>query len=718
MENFKNINDEYIFDFYADTNNKNKNAFNDALPIGNGSMGAMIYGGVCEEKLILNEDSVWLGKKNRDRYNKSFKEYFYKIQKLINDNLLNEAHHLAKYLYSSPKGECIYSVAGELRIIFEKTNAYNYKRIIDMENGIVKVNYDTPCNKISRTYFASYPNNVIVINIKSMKPLSFYTYLDREKIFDSIEEISNDILLKYQYNEEDTLFIRMKVLTDGKKELIGDNILVSDSLNTTIYITLRTTYYNNDAFNWCASKLENLNYEEVLKKHILDYSNLFKKQVFKTNDEKINYLYNFSRYLMISSSREFSQPANLQGIWCQDVFPAWDSKFTLNINLEMNYWNVFRANLISCAKPYFSLLKRIHKKGLNLAKEMFGVEGFVAFHNSDIYGDCAPQDKYMPATFWPLGGAWLSLMIYEYYLYTNDIEFLKEYENILNDSALFFKNILIENEKKELVVVPSLSPENSYLYNNEKYNLSNGCTMDSEILRDLFNVTISVNNILNIKEEETKEYIKIVQKLPKIKIASNGTIMEWMNEYKEVDKGHRHISHLYALYPSNQINDKTKELKEAANKTLNTRLKNGSGHTGWSKAWITCMYTRLANGNKAYKNLKEFIKKSTSKVGLDLHPPFQIDGNFGIASAISEMLVRDDNMVISLLPSIPKKGLENGKYYGLLLKGNIVLNMEWNNNKVTYIELINNSNDCKKIIINFNNIIKEVLLEKSMIINI
>ena len=717
MDKLTNIDNKYYFDFYADTNKNNKESFNDALPIGNGTMGAMVYGHPTKEKLILNEDSLWLGNKNRKRYNKDFIKYYPILQKLMQEDKLDEAHELAKFLFSSPKGECIYTVAGELRINFYNQNYKEYQRILDLDNGLVKVNYVLDDNNhIERTYFASHPNNLIAINIKSDYPINFSIELDREKIFDSIEIENNDLILSYKYNNDDTLLIRTNVKTDGQMNIIGDNIIISNSSNSTIYLVLRTTFYNKDIYEWCRDKLTNLDYNTILEKHISDYSSLFNRQIFKTNNNEINYLYNFSRYLMISGSRINSQPLNLQGIWNQDIFPKWDSKYTININLEMNYWNVFKSNLAECSIPYFDLLKRIHKNGTILAKEMFGVEGFLAFHNSDIYGDVAPQDKYMPATLWMLGGAWVSLLIYEYYEYTLDLEFLKEYEYIINDACLFFENILIENNNHELIISPSLSPENSYIKDNKVYNLSNGAQMDSQILRDLFSAAININKELKIKNKENLRYQLILEKLPKIKIGTDGRIMEWNQEYQEYELGHRHISHLYALFPSDQIKD-NKELINASILTLNKRLKYGGGHTGWSKAWITAMFARLKMGNEALKSINEFIANSTSKTGLDLHPPFQIDGNFGIARAISELIINDDSKTIEIHPALPDEGLESGIIKGFLLKGNIIMNLEWDNNKIKYIELKNNSNKSKLINLKYKNSINKFILENEKIIH-
>ena len=384
---------------------------------------------------------------------------------------------------------------------------------------------------------------------------------------------------------------------------------------------------------------------------------------------------------MISSSRINSLPANLQGIWNQDIFPSWDSKYTININLEMNYWNVYRANLIECVNPYFELLKRIHKNGKVLAKEMYNARGFVAFHNSDMYGDCAPQDKYLPATSWPLGGAWMALKIYEHYLYTNDLEFLNEYYYILEDSVKFFKDILIKDTDGYYVLSPSLSPENSYYLDGKVCHISKGCAMDSEILYDLFNSYLEVRRILN-KRNDFKA-LNIRNNLLPLRVGVNGQIVEWNKDYLEVDKGHRHISQLYGLYPSEIINELKPELFKAAKRTIELRLSNGGGGTGWSKAWIMCMLARLNDGKGFNKCFKEFIDKSTSKVGLDLHPPFQIDGNFGVASAISEVLIREVNGYVELLPAIKGTNLKSGYFKNVRIKGGVNISFKWDNYKLT-----------------------------------
>lgn len=673
------------YDSYASNNPKDKEAFNDATLIGNGFMGATIYGHPYKEKVILNEDSFWLGKKNRKRENKDFYKYYPKIKELVNNNQIKEAERLLKLASFSSGGEAIYSVAGRMEIDFlDKGEVSSYSRTLNLDDAICNVSYEINGNKIEREAFASYKGMVLAFNIKSEKPVSFDITLDKEKLVDKIEAKDNTIILTYDYNKKDKLAIVAKVVSDGVLESIGQNICVKDSTNTYIYLALRTTFYSKNPIAFCKKKVNSLDYEALKLRHIEDYHSIYYKSSLTTSSKKINELYAFARYLMISSSRKNSNPANLQGLWCQDIFPAWDSKYTININLEMNYWFTLRSNLLDCLPPYFSLLKRIHKNGKRLSKKMYHANGFCAFHNSDIYGDCAPQDKYLPATYWPIGGAWLSLMIYDYYTYTKDIKFLKKYIYILNDSCRFFANVLEKNEEGCYVLNPSLSPENSYILDGDICHICKGCTMDAQILDDLFSYTKYAFKALNKKLP--LEFEDILANLPKNKISQNKTICEWNDDYTEAEPGHRHISMLYGLYPSSQITEKDKELFEAAKNTIDRRLSNGGGHTGWSKAWIICFYARLNQGELAYKTLDEMIEKSISKGYLDLHPPFQIDGNFGIAAGINEMIIREVDDCVELLPAICEE-LSSGELKGIRIKGDAILDIKWDNMKLTSVDI-------------------------------
>ncbi len=693
------------YDFFADTKSKNKDEFNNAIPIGNGRLGAMVYGNPYIEKLVLNNDSVWLGKKNRVRSPLKFYETNKKIKELILDDKIKEAEELSKYLFSAPKGECIYTVSGELLINYKDIKSVtNYKRSLDLDNGILNTSYLVNDDKqVNTTYLASNVDDLIYINIRSSKELSFSLNLDREKLVDSIKLIDNTITLKYEYSKNMYLYIILVVKTDGTISSISDNLIIDNALDTKIYISLSTTYYTQKPLTYLNELFKNLDYDNVLERHIKDYKALYDRQYLKTDNEFLDSMYNFSRYLMISGSRPNSQALNLQGIWNQDIFPAWDSKYTININLEMNYFNVFGSNLVECSIPYFDLLKRIHKNGKKLAKKMYHTDGFVAFHNSDIYGDVAPQDKYLPATLWPFGGAWLAIKIYEYYEYTLDINFLKEYFYILEDACIFFKEnlTLIDNEYR---MIPSLSPENSYVKNNEVLHLCKGATMDSEILYDLFSSYLKTIELLNIGDKYNIR--NIFNLLPKLKIGRYGQIVEWEQDYIENEPGHRHISQLYALYPSNQINIDNSELLEAASKTIKRRLENGGGYTGWSAAWLMNMAVRLRDKELFDVVLNKFKTNSLSKTLLDLHPPFQIDGNFGIGSAIYELLIYNGDDYIELLPL---KYFKDGAFLGARVKGGFIVSFEFKDYKIYNLKISGTPNSKIKIKGNFTFELPEII---------
>lgn len=664
------------YDFFADVNKNNKLGFNDALPIGNGHIGAMIYGNPITDKLVLNENTMWLGKKNRIRASKDYYDNYKKVQELLFNDKYKEAEELAKKgLMPNPKGEAIYSTAGILMIDYDLKEFSNYKRVLDMKKGLVYTEYDSLDNHIKNTYIASYPDDVIYIKIEALNPISLRVMLDREKLIDVNEANNNKILLTYDFNKNDKLAIALNVKSDMVSS-IGAS-LIAKGTTIELAISMATTLYVKNPVKYVLKNNSKALFSDCINNGISDYQSLYLRQNFECSDLKLKQMYDFSRYLMISSSRS-NLPANLQGLWNQDVFPAWDSKYTININLQMNYWNVLGANLYECSIPLLNHLKKMHKNGVKVAKMLYHTKGFVAHHNTDIYGDCFLQDHYLPATVWPLGAAWLSLFIYEAYEYTKDISILKKYGYILLDAAKFILNILVE-DNNELILCPSLSPENSFYVNNDVIHVSKGCEMDSQIIRDLFCAAIKISKIIKGDKKILLRLEEALCKLPNTKIDSDNTIKEWNHDFKEAEPGHRHISHLYGLFPSDQFN--CDKLKIAAKNTIKKRLMNGGGHTGWSKAWITCMYTRLNEGDLAYNSFEEFMKNSTSKVGLDLHPPFQIDGNFGIGRAILEMFIHSTSDSIEVLPALPSH-ITNAYIKGIVVKGGDLVDLEVVDNKL------------------------------------
>ncbi len=400
--------------------------------------------------------------------------------------------------------------------------------------------------------------------------------------------------------------------------------------------------------------------------------------------------FDFGRYLMISCSRQGTKPANLQGIWNKDYYPAWGSRYTININTEMNYWCAEPCNLSDCHMALLEHLKVMLPNGEKVAKDMYGIEGFVAHHNTDLFGDCAPQDNWISATIWASGAAWLCTHIWTHYEFTLDKEFLREYLPIMKRACVFMKNYLFEHDGK-LLTGPSLSPENTYIHTSgEQGQICVGPTMDTMIVRDLFTDCIKASEVLGDEDDLTDALRVLLPKLPENKIGKHGQIMEWTEDYDETEIGHRHISQLYGLYPSSQLTyEKTPKLMKAAQATIERRLSHGGGGTGWSRAWIVNMWARLRNGNEAGKHLNFLLACSTYPNFFDMHAPFQIDGNFGGTAGIAEMLLQSQEGIIRLLPSIPECW-KSGSVSGLKARGDVTVNMTWNDGQVETAELIAN----------------------------
>ena len=430
------------------------------------------------------------------------------------------------------------------------------------------------------------------------------------------------------------------------------------------------------------------------------------------NTALVNLYINFSRYLLISGSRSpGTLPLTLQGLWNGSMEPPWQSKYTININAQMNYWPVNMAGLSECELPLFELLERAYPNGKYMAQKMYGCRGYMLHHNTDYWGDAAPQDAWLPATYWTLGAAWLATHVIEHYEYTMDKAFLQKYYYLMHEAALFFVDFLVPSSvnapdgKPYLVINPSLSPENSYVTKTgETGAFCEGCEMDNMILKHLFTGCKKAASILGkgctdkkghaYAQSDFDSFDYVLSHLKKPELNSDGSLMEWNREVEEVEPGHRHISHLYGLYPGHTITvEKTPELAEACKKTLKKRLENGGGHTGWSQSWIINFRAQLEQGNEALESLVKLFTHSTLPNLLDNHPPFQIDGNFGSLAAVYRMLVQSDfdeqgNVIVKLLPALPQeKAWQSGSVRGLAIKGNWTIDFEWQNGKVIHKEL-------------------------------
>lgn len=693
-----------------------------ALPIGNGRLGAMIYGEADFEHLQLNEDSLWYGG-FVDRNNHDAAKNLQKVRELILSGKIPEAERLLKYAFSgTPQSMEPYQALGDLYIDFTDRlkDSFNYKSELNLEDAIHIVSSTDKLTGVTftRETFASAPADCVIMKISADRPgsVSINASLQRSCFYESTCHTDDTLYMSGDTTTGGISFLAgMKVIATGGSTFgMGEHIITEDADSVIVLITAATTFRKSDpkmAVDEILDRVSSISYDDLKKEHVTDYRLLFKRVKLDIPYDKqldmlstdarleriseevadnglVSTYFDFGRYLLISCSRKGTLPANLQGIWCRDFNPAWQSKYTININTEMNYWPSGICNLAECEEPLFDLLERMLPNGEKTAKEMYNCRGFVAHHNTNIWGDCAPQDICISSTYWVMGGAWLCTHIWKHYLYCGDKEFLTRMYPVLKSSVLFFVDYLIEVDG-EMVTCPSISPENTYIMDDgTRGNVCAGAAMDIEILRDLFEDFLCAADILGEKDKSFINRVNdLYNKLPPIRIGKHGQIMEWNKDYEEADPGHRHISQLYALHPSHQITvDGTPELAKAAKVTLKRRLDAGGGHTGWSRAWIMNMYARLWDGEKVYSNLIALFRKSTLPDLLDNHPPFQIDGNFGATAAIAEMFLQSDSNRCVVLPALPDK-INEGRITGLLAEGGAEYDIGWKQGRVVILKI-------------------------------
>lgn len=706
--------------------------WNEALPIGNGRIAAMIFGDPVNEKIQLNEGTFWSGGPSRNDNPNSLKA-LPEVRRLIFEGKYHEAEKLVNQNMLTGLHGSMYQVVGTLNLSFsEHENYTDYYRELDLENAIFKTTYKVDGITYQREIFASQPAQVIVVRLTASKPgkLSFSAGMNSplQKSAKAIDANTFEVTGISSTHEGVTGQVKFnaqsKIINKGGTASIeNDMIKVNHANEVIILISIATNFvdYNTLTANETErcikflAQTEETPYSELLKNHITAYQKYFNRvkldlgtssvaglptdariRDFSKNidPELVTMYFQFGRYLLISSSQPGGQPANLQGLWNESTRPAWDSKYTININAEMNYWPAEKCHLPEMHEPLIEMVKELSETGKETARSMYGCDGWVAHHNTDIWRISGVVDGAFWG-MWPMGGAWLSQHLWEKYLYNGDIKYLELVYPALKSACEFYQDFLIEEPKHNwLVVSPSISPENAPI---GRPSVCAGATMDNQILFDLFSKTIKAASLLKKDKELMADFQKILERLPPMQIGQYGQLQEWMEDLDNPNDKHRHISHLYGLYPGNQISPySSPELFDAARTTL---LHRGDVSTGWSMGWKVNFWARLLDGNHALKLIKDQLTlvnpvNSGNNGGtypnlFDAHPPFQIDGNFGCTAGIAEMLMQSQNGSIHFLPALPDEW-KNGEISGLRTPGGFEVSFRWEDGNVQRIEIKSN----------------------------
>lgn len=726
-----------------------------AFPVGNGRLGAMVYGGIKEEKIQLNEDTYWSGGPYSTVVKGGYKE-LPKIQKLIFEGKPLEAHKIfGRYLMGYPVEQQKYQSLANLHLFFnEDLEAKNYKRWLDLSEGITGVEYTINGVTYLREVLSSHVDQTIAIRLTASKPgmISFDTELRGVRnsahsnyatdYFRMDGKGENELILTGK--SADYLGIEGKLRYEARAQIHADGgtverdgtrIKVANSNSVTILFVAATNFINYkdvsgnekaEVQNYLEN-LDNKDYATIRKNTLEDYQSLFDRVELDLPSTSTSYLptdermvsiqtdpdpqmsslsYQFGRYILISSSRPGTQPTNLQGIWNKDMNPSWDSKYTTNINTEMNYWPAEASNLSELTEPLFKMIEELTDQGTEVASEHYGAKGWVFHQNTDIWRVAAPMDGPTWGTF-TVGGAWLTTHLWEHYQFTQDLKFLEKVYPIIKGSVDFFMDFLVEHPNgKWLVTNPSNSPENppegpgyKYFYDEVTgmyyfTTITAGATMDIQILKDLFKYYGQATQILGRDKEYAQEVLKSRERLVPSQVGKDGTLQEWMEDYGQLEEKHRHFSHMYGLFPGNVLSKKkTPEFVEPIKAVLEQR---GDGGTGFSRAWKMALWARLSDGDRANSIYKSYLQEQCYlSLFAKCYTPLQVDGSLGVTAAISEMLVQSHEDGIELLPALPKEW-DAGRFKGVCTRGAFELDMQWENNAIKTVEILSKAGkNCK-----------------------